>query len=283
LLSFIHAHASADYEKAQGTRAEMNFIKSMYNQYGPKGLRVVFVDAAYIKTGRFTDQGTRINYTYDWVLPKEMPLLADTKAQKIAKLYGVHILPTTLLIGGDGVVTQRWDNLALSQQMAFAIEALVGAPWFRDGQGNQAVNTALLDKSAWSTPAQTKFHGFGPARPLSGNIWLVDQGMKWSTKAPFPVSWVVLYNNKVDPRIKVTARNVDTGATFALLDKALEFIPASEGKVLLTNFPNTRMKVYKIDARMELKTPGKYEISANIYDKNEDKPLLSGTARIIAD
>ena len=296
LLSFIQVHETRHADQAQETRKQVNFVRSMHAQYATKGLQVILVDAAYIKTGRFSERSPQINFTYDWMLDRNriitakgvdegkvgtIPLLADTPEKRVAEVYGVKIIPTTFLLDGRGVVRQRWDNVVLTHQMAFAIEALVGAPEYREAQAGGASAFPPLDTSPESTPAQSKFHGFGLVRPLSDRIWLVDGGCVWPSNEPFPVNWLVLYERPAALKIRVTARPADGGTGQVLLDKPLERLPQEEASKLLTNLPEFKGEVYFHHGPATLPGPGRYEISAAVYE-TEGQPLLTGTARIKA-
>src|SRR5689334_15922565 len=51
LLSFINTQAEASAVTPDPSRAQLVFLKSMQEQYGPNGLIVVIIDAARIMTG----------------------------------------------------------------------------------------------------------------------------------------------------------------------------------------------------------------------------------------
>jgi len=297
LLSFVQVHETRHADQAKETRKQVNFLRSMHSQYATKGLQVVLVDAAYIKTGQFSERSSQINFTYDWMLDRNrivtadgveegkvgtIPLLADTPQKRVAEAYGVKIIPTTFLIDGRGVITQRWDNVVLTHQMAFAIEALIGPPEYREAQAGGPPAFQPVDTSPESTPGQSKFHGFGLVRPLSDHIWLVDGGCVWPSNEPFPVNWIVLYDRPADLKIKVTASPAKGGEGHVLLDEPLERLPQEEAKELLTNFPDYKGEVYFHHGPARLPSPGRYEISATVYE-NAGQPLLTGTARIRAE
>lgn len=296
LLSFIQVHETRHADLAQETRRQVNFVRSMHAQYATKGLQVILVDSAYVKTGRFSERSPQINFTYDWMLDRNrivtaegveegrvgtIPLLADTPEKRVAEAYGVKIIPTTFLIDGRGVVRQRWDNVVLTHQMAFAIEALIGAPEYREAQAGGGSPFPPVDTSPESTPGQSKFHGFGLVRPLSDRIWLVDGGCVWPSNEPFPVNWIVLYDKPAALKIKVTASPAGGGEDQVLVDKPLERLPEAEAKKLLTNFPGLEEEVYFLHGPATLPGPGRYEISAAVYE-TEGQPLLTGTASIQA-
>jgi peroxiredoxin len=279
LLSFIQVHSTIDMDDAKDTRSQLTFLKSMNAQYGSKGLRVILVDAAYIKHKK-NDSSTKINFTYDWML-KNIPLLSDTDSTRVARIYNVEKLPTTLLINKDGLVTQRWDGLALTSQLASGIEALVGGPDYRKNDGSNDTITSL-DTSPWSTPAQAKFPGYLPARQFSDNIWAIDGGRMWSGRGQFPVTWIVL-NKSGKLTIKVTAKNIQTGKTVTILgNQKLKMLPESDANTLLTNFPNIKSSVYKIDTLVALPGTGKMELEATVYEEGKETPILAGKAKVVS-
>src|SRR5919109_5432538 len=120
LLSFINTQANATSATADPSRAQIVFLKSMQEQYGPKGLVVLIVDAARIATGEQPSQDQLINFTYDWQL-EDLSVLEDPDGS-VAESYAVASTPVTFLIGADGVIQQRWDGFASASQLALSIE-----------------------------------------------------------------------------------------------------------------------------------------------------------------
>jgi len=129
LLSFINTQAEAASGTADPSRAQIVFLKSMQEQYGPKGLVVMIVDAARIATGSDPGPDQLINFTYDWQLDQVVVL--DDPDSSVAKDYAVTSTPTTFLMSADGIIQQRWDGFASASQLALSIEPLVGAPAHR--------------------------------------------------------------------------------------------------------------------------------------------------------
>jgi len=126
LFAFINTQADASSPTADPSRAQIVFLKSMREQYGPKGLVVLIVDAARLVTGKQPSQDQLINFTYDWQL-EDIAVLNDSDGL-VAKAYAVKSTPATFLIGADGIIQQRWDGFASASQLALSIDALLGAP-----------------------------------------------------------------------------------------------------------------------------------------------------------
>src|SRR5262249_24974798 len=162
------------------------------------------VDASQQETGKQPGEDGLINFTYDWQLDM-IPVLIDEQA-KVAKAFGVSNAPTTFLIDRDGVVQQRWDGMASSPQLAFAIETLVGVPSYRS---TASVATEQPDDCPDPTPAHAKFAGVGLARSLSNEIWVIDNGGSWGQGSGFPLQWIVIDSENKSERenlhLRVTA------------------------------------------------------------------------------
>lgn len=122
LISFVFVHDSYQSDMAQATRAQMVFVKSLNEQYGSKGLHVVFIDGSHFVPGYEADSSQRINFACDWLDDANAPLLVDTEDENVTGKYGVIRLPTTFLLDSEGVVVQRWDNTANAAQLALAVE-----------------------------------------------------------------------------------------------------------------------------------------------------------------
>jgi peroxiredoxin len=126
LLSFINTQAEATSATSDPSRAQIVFLKSMQQQYGPKGLVVLIVDATRLAAGKQPSEDQLINFTYDWQLDN-IPVL-DDRDSSIAKVYNVKSTPVTFLIGADGIIQQRWDGFASASQLGLSIEPLVEVP-----------------------------------------------------------------------------------------------------------------------------------------------------------
>jgi len=136
LLSFLNTQADATTITPSPSRAQITSLKSMQQQYGSKGLTVFIIDAAQLESGKQPSTEDLINFTYNWQLDT-IPVLMDVDG-KVRSQYGVSSVPTTFLIGTNGMIQQCWNNTASPSQLALAIEALVGAPSDRATSSNTA-------------------------------------------------------------------------------------------------------------------------------------------------
>jgi NAD(P)-dependent dehydrogenase (short-subunit alcohol dehydrogenase family) len=129
LLSFIDARShplSPTY--SDPSRGQLVFLKSMAQQYAPKGVEVLIVGCNGLCGGQALAPSALLNFTYDWQLDG-LTILRDDATTALR--YGVSTLPTTLLIASDGRIQRRWDEFVAPAQLALALESLVGPPPFR--------------------------------------------------------------------------------------------------------------------------------------------------------
>lgn len=124
LLSFVQAHKSFEYDKTGSTRAQLNFLKSIYLQYKSRGLKVLVIESGCITTSEKMCGDELLNFYYDCNLD-EIPVLVDNTKLNTAGRYNISLLPTTFLIAPDGSVSQRWDGTVLSPQLALALEETI--------------------------------------------------------------------------------------------------------------------------------------------------------------
>lgn len=117
LVGFVNAQAGGSGRDL--SRSQIVFLKSMAQQYEPLGVRVVLVDTSG------ADAQMLARAASNWQLGA-IPLLPDTGA--LAAGFGVTQSPVTLLIGADGLTLRRWDRFAAAQDLAFALQAVVGLP-----------------------------------------------------------------------------------------------------------------------------------------------------------
>lgn len=276
LLSFIYVHNSSEADKAQATRAQLTFLKSMHKQYGGNGLTIILVDESHRVNNTKTSDETFTNFIYDQEL-QGMHLLKDNA--NLAGKYGVTVLPTTFLIAKDGRITQKWQDVALSSQLALAIYEELGVSYLREIEFD--VSEASIMKDTWPTEAQTIFPGFGAARPLSDKIWLVDGGVTWKKNNPFPLNIFVLTGSGV--RIQLKAINAENNHSVIILDELMELLPADESKIAVRNMPGVDSPVYTTTAPVLIKNSGKYTLQATVSKAETGEKLLEGAARIIVE
>jgi hypothetical protein len=124
LLSFLNSRAEASAE-GDPSRAQIVFLRSMQRQHARFGLSVIVVDAAELAGAGRPSRNDLVNYTYDWQLDPAIAVLADDDGT-FARRFVVDDAPTTLLIGPDGVVRERWDGFAPAARLDLAIRRLEG-------------------------------------------------------------------------------------------------------------------------------------------------------------
>jgi hypothetical protein len=123
LLSFLNSRAEASAE-GDPSRAQIVFLRSMQRQHARFGLRVIVVDAAELAGADRPSRNDLVNYTYDWNLDPAIAVLPDDGT--FAGRFAVEHAPTTLLIGPDGVVRERWDGFAPAARLDLAIRRVEG-------------------------------------------------------------------------------------------------------------------------------------------------------------
>ena len=123
LLSFLNSRAEATRE-GDPSRAQIVFLRSMQRQHARFGLRVIVLDAADLAGAGRPSRDDLVNYTYDWNLDAAIAVLPDDGSS--ARRFAVQHVPTTFLIGPDGVVRERWDGFAPPARLDLAIRRLEG-------------------------------------------------------------------------------------------------------------------------------------------------------------
>ena len=284
LLSFINTQAEASSATADPSRAQIVFLKSMRQQYGPKGLIVLIVDAAHTTTGKQPTQDQLINFTYDWQL-EDIPVLDDSDSS-VARSYGVEAAPITFLIGADGTVQQRWNGFASASQLALSIEALVGAPAHRPTADTaESHATPSVPACPNETPPQAKFSGVGLARPLSEELWAVDGGGPWGAGSAFPVQWILLdtqnLTQKASLHIEVIGQYTDTEKIVPLSDQSMDLLTTDIASGLLSGDTNPPT-IYALVTTVFLERPGCLEIRAVITREESTVPLYHGSLVVSA-
>ena len=283
LLSFINTQAEATSATADSSRAQIVFLKSMQEQYSPKGLVVLIVDAARIATGEQPSQDELINFTYDWQL-EDIPVLNDADGS-VAASYVVESTPVTFLIGADGVIQQRWDGFASASQLALSIEALVGAPAHRPVDTTQSPPTLPAAACPDEAQPQARFAGVGLARPLSKDLWVVDSGQPWGVGAAFPIQWILLDTKNLTQQapvhIQVIGQYTDSQQISPLSNGAMELLATDIASGLLSRDADPPT-AYSLVATIFLERAGCLEIRAIVTREGNTVPLYQGSLVIPA-
>jgi peroxiredoxin len=283
LLSFINTQAEASSATADPSRAQIVFLKSMQEQYGPKGLVALIVDATRIATGKQPSQDQLINFTYDWQL-EDIRVLNDSDGS-VARSYAVKSTPVTFLIGADGVIQQRWDGFASASQLALSIEALVGAPAHRQADTAESPATSSAAICPDETQPQAKFAGVGLARPLSEELWVVDGGGPWRAGAAFPLQWILVDKQNLTEQmllhIQVFGEYIDTQQIFPLSDESMELLATDVASGLLSG-DTTPPTMYSLVTTIFLERPGCLEIRAVVTREETTVPLYQGSLVVSA-
>jgi hypothetical protein len=279
LLSFLNTQADASTDPS---RSQIVFLKSMLEQYGPKGTVILIADASRLTAGQAPSEDDLINFTYDWQLGT-IPVLMDDRSSAVAHRYGVTELPTTFLIDAEGVIQQRWDGFASAPQLALALEELVGPPVFRETEATTPAGFTCPDE----TPAQAKFAGMGLARPLSEEIWAVDGGQVWGVGGPWPVNWVILdragKTQGDELHLQVNAVALDSSAQIPLVSEIVQPLPRDEAQGLLPSLTDSGEYVYLLTSSVTLQTSGCFQIEATVTHSSEKTVLYTGRAIVPAE
>jgi peroxiredoxin len=283
LLSFINTQAEASSATADPSRAQIVFLKSMQEQYGPNGLAVLIVDAARIETGRHPAEDELINFTYDWQLDT-IPVLDDLDGS-VARSYEVKSTPITFLIGANGIIQQRWNGFASASQLALSIDALLGPPAHRQAATGETASVPMAAVCPNETMPQAKFSGVGLARPLSEELWVVDGGQPWGTGTDFPLHWILLDTQNVPQEeplhIQVLGKYMDTQQVVPISDQPMELLTADVATGLLSG-DATPPRIYSLITTVFLEQPGCLEIQAVVTHAGTTIPLYQGSLKISA-
>jgi peroxiredoxin len=278
LLSFINTQAQATSTTADPSRAQIVFLKSMQEQYGPKDLIVLIVDAARVATGKQPSRDQLINFTYDWQLDHVHVL--DDSDGSVARSYAVESPPTTFLISAGGIIQQRWDGFASASQLALAIESLVGAPAHRPTDPALSVATPVTASCPNEAPSQAKFAGLGLARPLSEEIWIVDGGQPWGTGSAFPIQWILLDTKNLTQQapvhLQVVGQYPDSQQLVTLSDQTMQRLDADVASGLLSGDADPPT-VYSLVTSILLERSGCLQIWAVVTREGSTVPLYQGS------
>lgn len=281
LIAFINTQAKANLETNDPSRAQIVFLKSMFEQYSANGLNVLIVDASSFETGSQPHPDDLLNFTYDWQLDS-IPVLVDPK-NMLAKEYGITSTPTSFLISADGIIQQRWDGFASASQLALSIEPLVGAPAFRNANSTQSasVTSSCLNEAL----AQAKFAGVGLARPFSNQLWVVDGGAVWGTSTAFPLQFIFIDTQNIAQQqtlhLQVFIQNTATSQENILLAQSMELLPDDIASGLLSGISNPPA-IYSLVTSVQIEHSGCLNVRAVIYHESNPNPIYQGSLTVPA-
>lgn len=277
LLSFLNIQSDPTAATSDPSRSQIVFLKSMYQQYSLKGLQVLIVDATLLQTGTRPNPDSLVNFSYDWKLD-DIPFLLDNDTNATARRYGVTSAPTTFLIAADGTVTKRWDGFASAQQLALSLQTLVSDPAMPTVPVAASPLQPTLDFPCDATAAQAKFNGLGLARPLSEQIWVVDEGRPWESARPWKIVWIV-FGDDATLHLRATATNQRTGETLILADDPLEQLPEEQVRGFLGDTAPLP-KLHALFAPAVLNMPGCFRVDVTVTQSGVTEPLYIGQAII---
>lgn len=281
LLSFLDTQAEAS-PTPEPLRSQLVFLKSMLEQYGPRGMVVVIVDATRLRTGLQPTKDELVNYTYDWQL-EAIPVLIDPESET-TRAYGVVETPTTFLIGADGIIQQRWDGMVTAPQLALAIEALIGVP---AALATSATTPASGDVCPGEASSQARFPGVGLARSLSSEIWVVDSGQSWRSGEPFPLQWIFIDEQNLagdgPVTLSVVAHDPESDDPLELVHLRLWPLPLDEARGLLAGETGRLPKVYLLPLSVSLENPGCLQVDAYVFRDGLPTAIYSGRAIVGVD
>lgn len=220
LLAFLNTQAD-DSTTPDPSRSQIVFLKSMDEQYAGD-IEVVIVDASAVMTGSRSDPDSLTNFVYDWSLDS-IPVLVDSEGE-VAQAYGVASLPTTFLIGADGVIRQRWGGFASAPQLDMAVQEAFGL---------NMLGTPIAADQCAATPAQAMFAGLPLARPLSDQIWVVDSGETWAEGVL--MRWLILAPAGESLNLRVAGSVMDVSRFPIVVNASLTPLPDDESEVLSTH------------------------------------------------
>lgn len=253
MLTFINISNDWDSEVSKQSRAQLNFVKSMEEQFGQSGTRFILVVADHLLTNKDTSRETLMNFSYD--INTDLPIILDNKKLNLAGQYNVTQLPSTVLIDPSGKVTQKWDGLVLSNQLSSALR-----------------QDDLLNKT---NPAQSIFRGLDAARQLTPNLWLIDGGNDWNSEFPRPFA-ILVVGIKGDFQVEVYTEDMDSNKPIELYHGPMDKIPEDEAKEILANMPSMKPFAHMLTIKHARLEAGRYKLKVIAKEKKNKKDLLSG-------
>lgn len=113
LVSFLATQATGD----DPSLLQITVLKSMNSQYSAAGLDVEIIDTSHATAAQIT------NFGYDWHLDPSIKVRTDTDA-RFAQEEKATSAPTTILLSAAGKELRRWNAMADSQDLAFALQGI---------------------------------------------------------------------------------------------------------------------------------------------------------------
>lgn len=128
IISFVGLSSNEDTSpEIDMTRAQMTFLRSVWDQYSGRGLQMSFVTCASDSGQVPLMNEEQSNFLYDWV-PSGTTLVYDTRDSHLRKKFSISRLPSTILLGRDGELVKRWNGLVSMQLIVPELDALLGHP-----------------------------------------------------------------------------------------------------------------------------------------------------------
>jgi peroxiredoxin len=119
VLGFVSPGVRSGGPATQQSKRQLVVLRSMSTQYRSRGATTMLIDA----DGTGDDlHDELVNFTYDNDVP--FPLLGGEDAIKAIAGFGVHAVPSVILVGRDGRIAHRWDRFVPPAELAAALEQL---------------------------------------------------------------------------------------------------------------------------------------------------------------
>src|SRR6266496_5565268 len=189
----------------------------------------------------------------------------------VATSFGIVNRPSTFLIGPEGVIQQRWDSVAFSAQFALAIEAILETDFKMTSETSTCPNQSL---------PRAKSAGVGLARPLSNEIWVVDNGKPWGVGGNFPLQWIILDSQNKSRlgnlHLRITAQHPDSKIDVVLVNQDLQLLPEEEARGLLIDQNNDVSKIYFLTTTISLNQSDCIQLHAAVTESLSTSFLYEG-------
>ncbi|HUV13045.1 MAG TPA: redoxin domain-containing protein [Acidobacteriota bacterium] len=269
-VSFI----STDQAAPSLSRSQIVFLKSIFEQYGSVGVKVLLIDAPSVDSRQPPEPESLFNFCYDWELDN-IPLLRDAAKGSVAHRYGVRQLPTTFLVGEDGFMADRWDSLATTAQLAMALH---------ESLRTSETTLKIIDDCSGAVLRRAIFPGLPPIRQLGEHIWVVEDQEPWKTGQAKTLRWVILRSESdyAQKRIRllVTAKMHGIGEARTLLDVIADPLPDEEALLLTESLAASFAGVYLTTGTLTVQEAGCHELETRVFDDVSGLILTQGRMSI---